>query len=402
MAGKKYEVYVQKGRPVWKIITGILFSHMGLFVLAIGYGAAGAYVFILLELPAEELRYEEKINKTKDVDASIDYLKNIFYFYATNVDRYNYTREQYIGAVYSDLDTLKKFVVTYYNDYNYDMTDDWEYDWDFPKAWLFTITIMTTVGYGHISPKTFGGKMFCILYALIGIPLLLVFTAQIGDLMAESFRWMYSRICCRWCRVRRRDNELPPTVARSKEIRIKTDDIGKEMYMPTDKVNVPIMVNLMLIFSFLFVGAICFSSWENWDLGSALYFCFITLTTIGFGDLWPRYSFLHYMDGVGAFMKMIVTIVYSIFGMALLSMCIQLMQEQIMDKIAWVMAEIGMSNSNSNEEMVKVTKMDRLKQTPADMTGNELDFNVKRRKNNMNKNQDDNDDEEEIFEHEMP
>ena len=55
-------------------------------------------------------------------------------------------------------------------------------------------------------------------------------------------------------------------------------------------------------------------SWENWDLGSALYFCFITLTTIGFGDLWPRYSFLHYMDGVGAFMKMIVTIVYSIFG----------------------------------------------------------------------------------------
>ena len=51
------------------------------------------------------------------------------------------------------------------------------------------------------------------------------------------------------------------------------------------------------------------------------------------------------------------------------------------------MAEIGMSNSNSNEEMVKVTKMDRLKQTPADMTGNELDFNVKRRKNNMNKNQ---------------
>ena len=55
MAGKKYEVYVQKGRPVWKIITGILFSHMGLFVLAIGYGAAGAYVFILLELPGKYL-----------------------------------------------------------------------------------------------------------------------------------------------------------------------------------------------------------------------------------------------------------------------------------------------------------------------------------------------------------
>jgi len=394
MAGTKYEVYVHKGRPIWKIVTGILFSHMGLFVLCIGYGALGAYIFILLERGAEDLRYDEKLNRTKDVDASIDYLKSIFYHYATNVERYNYTRNQYREAVYADLDTLKKFVVDYYNSYKYDMTEDWETSWDFPKAFLFTITLMTTVGYGHIAPQTLSGKMFCILYALIGIPLMLVFSGEIGDLMADGFRWIYSRICCRWCRVRRRHNELPssdePTIP--PEWKIKQDEIGKETYMPTDKVNVPIMVNLMLIFTFLFLGAVAFSNWENWDLGTALYFCFITLTTIGFGDVWPRESFLHYADGVGPFMKMVVTIVYSIFGMALVSMCIQLMQEQIMEKIRWLMTEIGMGGK-SNEEMVKVTKQERLKQTPADMTGNELDFNEKRRKKNMNKsNMDDSQD----------
>ena len=388
MAGTKYEVYVHKGRPIYKIITGILFSHLGLFVLCIGYGALGAYIFILLERGAEDLRYEEKLNRTKDVDASIDYLKSIFYHYATNVDRYNYTRDQYREAVYADLDTLKKFVVEYHNSYKYDMTEDWEDSWDFPKAFLFTITLMTTVGYGHIAPQTLSGKMFCILYALIGIPLMIVFSGEIGDLMAFGFRWIYSRVCCRWCRVRRRHNELPISSDDSSSIppewKIKQDEIGKETYMPTDKVNVPIMVNLMLIFTFLFLGAVAFSNWEGWDLGTALYFCFITLTTIGFGDVWPRESFLHYAEGVGPFMKMAVTIVYSIFGMALVSMCIQLMQEQIMEKIRWLMTEIGMGGK-SNEEMVKVTKQDRLKQTPADMTGNELDFNEKRRKKNMNK-----------------
>ena len=55
-----------------------------------------------------------------------------------------------------------------------------------------------------------------------------------------------------------------------------------------------------------------------------------------------------------------------------------------MEKIRWLMTEVGMGKGKSNEEMVKVTKQERLKQTPADMTGNELDFNEKRRKKNMN------------------
>ena len=69
-----------------------------------------------------------------------------------------------------------------------------------------------------------------------------------------------------------------------------------------------------------------------------------------------------------------------ISGMALISMCIQLMQEQIMEKVTWLMAEIGMGGNSNNIEMMKVTKPERIKQTPDDMTGNELDFNEKRRK----------------------
>ena len=111
------------------------------------------------------------------------------------------------------------------------------------------------------------------------------------------------------------------------------DEIGKERYMPTDLVMVPIMVNLMLIFGFIFMGAILFASWEGWSPTTAAYFCFVTLTTIGFGDYTPVKSFNGFEHDPVAAMKMVFTVSYCIFGMTLLSMCMNLMQEQIVEKV---------------------------------------------------------------------
>ena len=66
-----------------------------------------------------------------------------------------------------------------------------------------------------------------------------------------------------------------------------------------------------------------------------------------------------------------------------MSMSIQLMQEEIIGKIKWFASRIGMGDEKGVEELVKVSKVDRTRQTPADMTGNELDFNEKRRKKNQ-------------------
>jgi hypothetical protein len=47
--------------------------------------------------------------------------------------------------------------------------------WSFPNqdTFLFAFSVISTIGYGNIAPATTGGKWFTIIYALIGIPLVL-------------------------------------------------------------------------------------------------------------------------------------------------------------------------------------------------------------------------------------
>ena len=56
--------------------------------------------------------------------------------------------------------------------------------WDFIQSVFFSTTILTTIGYGNISPVTFPGRFFCILFAIIGIPFTLSVIADIGQILA--------------------------------------------------------------------------------------------------------------------------------------------------------------------------------------------------------------------------
>ena len=63
-------------------------------------------------------------------------------------------------------------------DHNYTVS------WDFVQSVFFTTTILTTIGYGNISPVTFPGRLFCIIFAIIGIPFTLSVLADLGQILA--------------------------------------------------------------------------------------------------------------------------------------------------------------------------------------------------------------------------
>lgn len=46
---------------------------------------------------------------------------------------------------------------------------------------------VSLIGYGNIAPSTEGGKIFCILYAIFGIPLFGFLLAGVGDQLGTIF-----------------------------------------------------------------------------------------------------------------------------------------------------------------------------------------------------------------------
>lgn len=63
-------------------------------------------------------------------------------------------------------------------------------------------------GYGHITTKTSQGKIATILYSAFGVPLMMLFVANIGSTMAKMFSFVFTRItmifCCRMSNKKKR------------------------------------------------------------------------------------------------------------------------------------------------------------------------------------------------------
>ncbi|XP_054462493.1 LOW QUALITY PROTEIN: potassium channel subfamily K member 9-like [Anoplopoma fimbria] len=166
--------------------------------------------------------------------------------------------------------------------------------WKFAGSFYFAITVITTIGYGHAAPGTEAGKAFCMFYAVLGIPLTLVMFQSLGERMNTFVKYLLKRIkkCCG----------------------MNITDVSMENM---------VTVGFFSCIGTLCIGAAAFSHYEDWSFFQSYYYCFITLTTIGFGDfvalqknralqkkpLYVAFSFMYILVGltvIGAFLNLVV------------------------------------------------------------------------------------------------
>ncbi|GIX93267.1 uncharacterized protein CDAR_191701, partial [Caerostris darwini] len=390
----------------------------------------------------------------------------------------------------------------------YDGKDDSPLQWTFSGALLYSIIVITTIGYGNVAPKTPWGKVVTIVYAIVGIPLLLLCLSNIGDAMAHSFKFIYWKVCCYFCirpkkhrkrntnrlinshqRIQTLQQTLPsttnvqipspvsnstemsdspqlpssstyhtahssPTVSSCKstprhleadglppfncamvypqktevmssvryhhtqeiplapvitnkyalqedmkvnsrplQLRKKVGTVvppapdvftimnsrGPETYgfgshplyvaherfpwkkevdvedeslsyLSTEQgdeeeVSVPMWLCFALVISYICGGAVLFTFWEQWNFLDSSYFCFVTLTTIGFGDLVPGTAVISDDNQL----TLGLCSLYLLFGMALLAMSFNLVQEEVTRSIRCVAKRIGIVSDDEDD-----------------------------------------------------
>lgn len=127
-----------------------------------------------------------------------------------------------------------------------------ENKWNVISASYFSITIVSTIGFGWWAPLTDGGKIFMILYALFGIPVFLYASFQY---VAVLTIFLAPKVACFCARLNFRYSAVAPL--------------------------------LTLWITTLIVATISFYTTEDWNLLDSIYFCIETGTTIALGDLEP-------------------------------------------------------------------------------------------------------------------
>ena len=159
---------------------------------------------------------------------------------------------------------------------------------------------LSAVGYGNTAPVTTLGRVLFIFYAVIGIPIFLVFLNLVGKKLENYL------------------NRIAKYVTKKLETRQTKHRTVIEGF-------VSVLLIILGVALFIISPSLIFSAIEDWTFVEAVYYCFVTLTTVGFGDFVPAQAS---STDVHAFYRVLCA-VWIMFGLAWVALIITKIQSSL-------------------------------------------------------------------------
>jgi hypothetical protein len=142
--------------------------------------------------------------------------------------------------------------------------------WNMRLSLLFTVAMLATIGSSNLVPSTIITQLFTVFYFPTGAALVL-YTLNLG--------WKYLLFSfisnLNWLNKRWRGSSSSPTAP--------SDPISPDLAQYNQ-----LYITLVFSLCWSLFGSLLFSYLEEWSLWNSIWFCFATLTTIGFGDYFPQ------------------------------------------------------------------------------------------------------------------
>ncbi|CAJ0582560.1 unnamed protein product, partial [Mesorhabditis spiculigera] len=158
-------------------------KHLVLIGVFIFYVLFGAFILLIIESPAQT---DMKQNWMSEIRKNRSYLVDSMMKEVFNNSEY---------LIYIKGNTTDKLRVRFdriFEVYETRLGIRWSeqrMEWDYWNAILFAGTIITTIGYGHIYPMTDPGRVITMVYALVGIPLMLLVLQDVGKILTIAMKY---------------------------------------------------------------------------------------------------------------------------------------------------------------------------------------------------------------------
>ncbi|XP_063708919.1 TWiK family of potassium channels protein 7 [Culicoides brevitarsis] len=290
-----------KGKNIWSLI--------GVTFLIISYAGLGSIIFLTLDAKEDPLFVETAVAASKPRQADVAYslvrtrivdrlwsiTEDLNILYKDNWTRLA-TQEviEFQNALLSEVrnsqinnDTSKSF--------SSNKLDNWTYS----TAFLYSLTLMTTIGYGSLSPPSEYMKLFALAYACVGIGIVLLYLSITGEILSRFLKATINKIS--FCMQ-------------------NTDQKNRNTRKTSNNIFVAVIISIFTLLFYMIFGTLMMKHLQapHWSTIDAFYFCFATLSTIGYGQLFPSTSISQFACAL-----------YILIGMALVSMCFNLVQVEL-------------------------------------------------------------------------